>query len=371
MNPLNIVQVIDVFDDARNGAVISTQRFTTALRQNGHQVKVISTGKKSQDKIIMPEFYPPVPFVKNVMQKMKSQFAFPDEQKIKTAIEACDIVHVQFPFWLSMKCIEIAQQYNKPIVSTFHVQAEQIAYNINIKNKWLIKKINQFFIEQIYNKSDLVVCPSNFAQNELIKYGLKSKSVVISNGIMQEYFSDPVAKNNHVDLQILTVGRNAVEKRQDMLIDAVSKSKYKKQIRLSIIGDGPQREKLNALASKKLADKVDFLYLPKEEVLLKYKEADLYVHCAAVEVESMSTMEAMASGLPMLIADSPLSAAKQFALNSEFLFKTTAELTQKIDYFFEHKIELQQASKKYALHAKKYAFDISANQLNELYYSLL
>ncbi|HNF48857.1 MAG TPA: glycosyltransferase [Chitinophagales bacterium] len=370
MNPLNIVQVIDVFDDARNGAVISTQRFTTALRQKGHQVKVISTGKKSQDKIIMPEFYPPVPFVKNVMQKMKTQFAFPDEKKINSVIETCDIVHVQFPFWLSMKCIEIAQQYKKPIVSTFHVQAEQIAYNINIKNKWLIKKINQFFIEQIYNKSDVVICPSIFAQDELKRYGLKTNSVVISNGIMKENFLMSNRNQGSPYFHILTVGRNAVEKRQDMLIEAISKCKNKKQIKLSIIGDGPIREKLTTLANNKLPNQVEFLYVSKDEITRYYQEADLYVHCAGVEVESMSTMEAMAAGLPMIIADAPLSAAKQFALNSDFLFKTTTELTHKIDYYFEHSNELQQAAEKYALQAKKYAFDISVNQLTELYYSL-
>lgn len=370
MKKLNIVQVIDVFDDARNGAVISTQRFVNRLREEGHSVKVISTGNKEVDKIVLPDFYPPVPFVKNVMQQMKMQFAYPDEKKLTAVIRDCDIVHVQFPFWLSMKCIELAQQFNKPIVSTFHVQAEQIAYNINIKNKWFIGKISRFFTESIYNKSSCVICPSAFAREELKRFGLTTRSEVISNGITAEYFKERNPQTSS-HFTILNVGRMASEKRQEMLIDAVSKSKHKNKIKVELVGDGPLYDKLKSLANKKLPNQVEFYYLPKEVVIQKYIDADLYVHCADVEVESMSTMEAMACGLPMLIAETPLSAAKQFALNGKFLFKTIAELTQKIDFLIEHKDFRMQASADYARKAKDYEFEHCFKLLENVYYDLV
>jgi hypothetical protein len=47
---MKIAMILDTYDDARNGAVISTQRFTQLLRSNGNRVFIISTGKEAEDK---------------------------------------------------------------------------------------------------------------------------------------------------------------------------------------------------------------------------------------------------------------------------------------------------------------------------------
>ncbi len=72
--------------------------------------------------------------------------------------------------------------------------------------------------------------------------------------------------------------------------------------------------------------------------------ADLYVHAATVEVECMTVLEAMGCGLPLLIADSPKSATKQFALDDRSLFpcNDAQKLSEKIDYWVEHPAELKE-----------------------------
>lgn len=364
---LKIAMVLDTYDDARNGAVISTQRFTKLLREGGHEVTVVSTGEPQEGKVLLKEFYPPL--VKGVMQRMKFIFAWPDKKILESVIQKVDVVHSQFTFLVGYKAIRIARKYNKPVVSTFHVQAEQIANNVGMSNQFIIKFIYKIFIGLFYNKSDLVICPSQFASDEIKRYGCTTPTVVISNGVTEDYQVKNLEK--YSKFTVLTVGRNASEKRQEFLIQAIAKSAYKDQIQVQIIGDGPRRAELEALANQLLPNQVEFNYLPAQRVIDYYNKADLYVHCAAVEVECMTAIEAMACGLPLLIADSELSATKQFAINSDFLYKTVDELTAKIDELFVNRTKLDDARTQYLQKVEQYRIKSSYNKLVAAYRSLL
>jgi len=368
--PVRIAMVLDTYDDARNGAVISTQRFTRLLRNHGNKVIIVSTGKPEEDKVLLKEFYPPLAFIRNIMQRMKFTFAWPEKSKLENVIDTIDIVHNHFPFYLGYKAIKIANKKKKPVVSTFHVQAEQIANNLGIYNRKIVKLIYKIFIRLIYSKSDIVICPSDFAAQEIKRYGCTTPTVVISNGVIPEYRDLHLEKNEDY-FTLLTVGRNAAEKRQDMLINAVAQSKYKDKIRIQIIGDGPKRKYLEDLANKLLPNQVEFNYLPTEKVIEYYNKADLYVHCAAVEVECMTALEAIACGLPALISDSELSAAKQFAINKEFVFSDIKNLADKIDFFYENRDLLADAKTQYLEKSKQYSIERSYQKLIATYQSLM
>lgn len=165
---------------------------------------------------------------------------------------------------------------------------------------------------------------------------VKVKQVVISNGITEDYHPMDVAKKYSDKFTLLTVGRNAVEKRQNLIIQAIAQSKYKHQIQLVVLGDGPLRNSLEKLSDDLLPNKTLFQLLPTNEVIEYYNTADLYVHAANIEVECMTALEAMACGLPLLIADEERSATKQFALSEKFLFNTIDALTERINYWFEN-----------------------------------
>jgi glycosyltransferase involved in cell wall biosynthesis len=368
---LKIAQVIDVYEYATNGAAISTKRFTDLLRKNGHTVIVVSTGEAASDKVLMKEFYPPVEYLKRVMQRMKFVFALPNKQLLQKTFADVDIVHNQFPLLLGMGAIRIAREMGKPIISTFHVQGEQVMHNAGLKHIFWTKLAYKFFLRYIYSKSDIVICPSEFAEQEIKRYGLKKPTVVISNGVPPEFRQLGLPKKYPDKFTILTVGRNAFEKRQELIIRAVAGSKYKDQIQLIILGDGPLRGELEEMSKKLLNGTVEFQLLPSEKVIEYYNSVDLYVHAAAVEVECMTAIEAMACGVPLLIAESDLSATKQFALNDKHLFKTVEELTEKIDYWFSHREELEQAKKSYTEFSKKYSIENSYKKLEDVYRQVL
>jgi len=366
---LRIVMVTDVYDDMKNGAAISMERFVSILKKK-HSVKIVSTGKTSDDKIVVPSFY--FPLVKPIMIKMKFSFAWPDEELLVKAFSEADIVHIQFPFYLGMKAVKIARRMHVPVISAFHVQPENICYNIGIKTEWVVNLLYKLFIRKVFNRTEAVICPSPFAENELKRRGLTPPSHVVSNGVMPQFkpikVKRPAEFNNR--FVILSVGRLAKDKRQDVLIHAINKSKYRDSIQLVITGEGPIKEKLVELG-KLLPNKPFFWYLPVDELIRLYNSADLYVHPSAVELESMSVLEAIACGLPALISDSNHSASKQFAINDRFLFKSNnaADLTGKIDYWVEHQKELYVFKRKYHQLSRSYSMEESIRKVEHIYYA--
>ena len=255
---MKIIQVLDTYDDARNGGVISARRFIKILREKGQQVTVITTGKPEPGKIVLKEFYPPVK--KKTMQRMGFVFAKADEKILKEAFKDADIIHNQFTFLLGYHAVKVANRLNKPVVSSFHVQAEQVVFNAGLKSKIWIRFVYWLFIKFILDRSDCVICPSRFAEEEIKKYGCTKPTVVISNGVPSEYHPPEKPKEPSSEFILLTVGRNAVEKRQEMIIRAVAASRYKNQIKLIIIGNGPLHDHLEKLSKELLPDPVQLLF---------------------------------------------------------------------------------------------------------------
>ncbi len=368
---LKIAMVIDSYDEGRNGAAISTRRFVDLLRKE-HDVTVITTGDPAPGKVILPHFY--VPFARRVMQRMKTHLALPSYRVLRRAFREADIIHIQFPFLLGLRAVSIARRMKKPIVSTFHIQAEHLAMNVGIKSPAFIRYTYRVWVKRLYNRSQKVICPSNFAREELTRYGLKAPSVVISNGILPLYRPLTHKKFPCEDntFTILSVGRLAPEKQHEMIFRGVMRSRHRDRIRLYLIGEGPLQEKLEALG-KDLSYAPVFRTLTPEELVKYYHMADLYVHAANVEVEAMTVLEAMGCGLPLLIADSPKSATRQFALDERSLFPhdNPDVLAERIDYWIEHPEELRLAAERYTEHAKKYQIGISYEKLLEVYRSCL
>ncbi len=324
--------VIDSWDDAANGAVISTRRFTDLLRQQGHTVTILAAGAPAPGKVVLRPFY--IPFAGNIMRKMRLPFAWPTPAIMEATLAEQDVVHVQFPFYLGIKAITTARRLGKPVVSTFHVQAEHLLYNIGIRNQGMVERVYRFFLRAVYDRSDHVICPSAFAARELMSRGLKAPASVISNGVPSEF--RPLPRGAGPDFGdkfvLLSVGRLAREKRHELVIDAVRHSRHRHRIQLAILGDGPLRDELEA-KGRDLPNPPVFRFLNKEDLIDWYGAGDLCVHASEVEVECMSVLEAQACGLPCLIANSDRSATPQFALAPAYLFASGSrdDLVAKLD----------------------------------------
>ena len=133
------------------------------------------------------------------------------------------------------------------------------------------------------------------------KYKVNDKKIIINpNFVDMDHFKNTNRLNNQ-KIKICTVGRLVDVKRIDMLIKACRNIK---DIQLGIIGDGPEREKLESLSSKynlsiKFYGTISYNALP--EILRSY---NTYVICSKREGHPKSLIEAMSMTLACLGTDS-------------------------------------------------------------------
>jgi len=159
------------------------------------------------------------------------------------------------------------------------------------------------------NRCDRVTAPTATALLLLREHGLRAPSQVVSNGIDLEAYSPGTADESlrrRYALPagrplILSVGRLSPEKRADVLIEAVAAQDEADTV-LALAGSGPDEGRLRDLAARRgVAERVRFLgFIPGTDLPGLYRLADLFAIASEAELQSLVTMEAMASGLPVV-----------------------------------------------------------------------
>ncbi|ERF59256.1 group 1 glycosyl transferase, partial [Cutibacterium avidum TM16] len=197
---------------------------------------------------------------------------------------------------------------------------------------------------------------------------------VISNGVPPEFRPGPPRETWALDSSgpatVMTVGRLSPEKRIEVLVDAIARSRHRDRIRLVVAGRGPQREWLQRRAERAGVDACFVSHDRPEDLIAELRAADLYVHPADVEIESLAALEASSVGLPCLIVDSPLSATSQFCRVPEHGLcppRDPERMAADIDWWLEHPKERETAGKAQARCGQEYALDRSARLLVEMF----
>lgn len=367
---MKILIVIDQYDGANNGTTISARRFVENLRKRGNEVRVISTGKEEKEKYRVDKIHL-TPIVNKIVTSQGMEFAKADENKLTEAINWAEVVHFYMPFLLSIKGMKIAQKLNKPMTAAFHVQPENITYSIGLGKKEAVNdKIYTLFRDTFFNKFNHIHCPSEFIANELKKHGYTAKLHVISNGIEPDWKYNKIDKPEELKdkIVITMVGRLSGEKRQDVLIEAVKQTKYADKIQLIFAGKGPKENYYKKLGEQ-LTNKPIFEFCEKEKLQNILAYTDLYVHTSDAEIEAISCIEAIATGLVPIIAKSDKSATSQFALDERSIFEAgnSKELAEKIEYWLDNEDERKRMEKEYAKNAEKYRIEKSMEKIEEMF----
>ena len=367
---MKILIVIDQYDGANNGTTISARRFVENLRKRGNEVRVISTGKVEKEKYRVDKIHL-MPVVNKIVTSQGMEFAKADENKLTEAINWAEVVHFYMPFLLSIKGMKIAQKLNKPMTAAFHVQPENITYSIGLGKKEAVNdKIYTVFRDTFFNKFNHIHCPSEFIANELKKHGYTAKLHVISNGIEPDWKYNKIDKPEELNdkIVITMVGRLSGEKRQDVLIEAVKQTKYADSIQLIFAGKGPKENYYKKLGEQ-LTNKPIFEFCEKEKLQNILAYTDLYIHTSDAEIEAISCIEAIATGLVPIIAKSDKSATSQFALDERSMFEAgnSKELAKKIEYWLDNEEERKRMEKEYAKNAEKYRIEKSMEKIEEMF----
>lgn len=372
---MRIAIVVDTYDDMANGTTVSARRFVNELRKRGHYIRVLSFSNTPEpDKVIFDEYH--IPILQFLIERNRANIAKPDKEKFREAFKDMDFVHIFTPLPFGTSAAKTAYEMGIPVFMAFHMHPGSVTYNVGIKYIpfiepflfWLMRKKSYCYTTDIH-------CPTKFVYDTLRAHKFTQDLHIISNGFDDKKYY-PMEVNKPKEWQnkfvVMCVGRLANEKKSNIAIKAVAKSKYKDKIKLVMAGTGPKKKSFMRLARKLKLD-AEFNFYTQEELPIALNAADLYVHCSQIEIESISCMEAFATGLVPVIGDSKKSATHQFALDERSKFKDCNpwDLAAKIDYWIEHPEELKIMSSKYAAYALNFKLEKSIDKIEKVYKSFL
>ncbi|MBR6160804.1 MAG: glycosyltransferase [Bacteroidales bacterium] len=364
---MKILFVIETIDN-QNGTSVSARRFASELRSRGHEVKFLTTGIPDGNRFVVPELH--LPLVNRLVKRHGFQYSKADEDVIREALEWCDIAHCFMPFGLEVATKRMADKIGKPCTAAFHVQPENVTATFHMQNvKWLNTLIYNYFYRHFYRFFRHIHCPSRFITDYLVQIGYTSQMHVISNGCPSQFSWHKCDKPSWCadKFVVLMVGRLSPEKHQETILEAVRHSAYESKIQVILVGTGLSEKKLRK-KGKKLSNPPRIGYMSDRQLMKALGYADLYVHAGEVELESLSCLEAMGSGLVPLISSSSQSATPQFALDSRSLFtpRKPQLLAQKIDYWIEHPEARKEMERKYANLVKQYSITESVANFEKM-----
>ena len=313
-----------------------------------------------------------IPVFQPLCDKHDFSFAYNDTEVVHAACDWADVVHVFVPFGIEMEAISYCHKIGKPVTAAFHIQPENMTSSVSMgKVEWFNEMFYRSFRRNIYNRVRHVHVPSLFMGRMIAERGYTAKIHVISNGIQDAFLKTPpdlpTRGGEKEVFKIMMIGRLSLEKRQDVIINALKYSKYGDRIQLVFAGRGPEYDKYVELG-KELKHQPKFIYVGRDELIEELLTTDLYVHASDMESEAISCIEAFATGLVPVIANSEVSATPQFALDGRSLFTpgSPKDLARAIDYWLDHPEERHHMEEQYRLAGRQYSLAASVTKFEEM-----
>ena len=381
---MKILFVVNSYFSQGNGLDESARRTVQALREAGQDVRVLS-GKNFENPDGPQPEYPMEKFHFPLMQPMLDSFgyAYADWHGpvIEEAMRWADVIHLEETFFLHHAAMNWARKLGKPITGTYHVHPENIVYNCLgfTGGNLFCEALYRYWCRVFYDNYSYLQCPTDNVRERLERHHVKAKCFTLSNGVIPDRCIRPATPPaDYLDedrpLDLIYIGRTAIEKDQPTLYKALRLSKYAKRIRLYIAGRGPKLDEYTKMADQLYRDGV-VGYQPivgfynREGLRQLAAKADLAVHCAFVEVEGMSITEALQQAVVPVIATAKLSGTATYALDDRSTFPAgdAQALAERIDYWFDHPQERWEMGFRYAESMKQYEIANCAQALIEIF----
>lgn len=314
---MKILFVSDTYYPHLNGVYYFVCRLAPLLQEKGHQVAVIVPSEtifSSNKKIDDIDVYgmPSVPIL--LYPNVRLPITVLLQSRLKKIIKDFkpDIIHLQDHFSITAAIVKANKHTRIPIIGTNHFMPENVTVLFNSeKLKVKIAKYMWSRFSTVYNQLQLVTTPSETGA-ELIRPKLEVKVMSISSGIDLNKFN-PVGntisvrkKYNLPQIPILLyVGRVDPEKNIEEVIRAVALAVKKVDFNFVVVGKGKSKAGLEILAQELgIAEKVIFTgFVSEEDLPFIYKLSSCFIIASIAELLSLVTLQAMASGLPIIAAN--------------------------------------------------------------------
>lgn len=225
---------------------------------------------------------------------------------IEDALERCGkepaIVHVHTPCPLGRAALRYARRLGIPVVATYHTHFPSYMRH---HRAGIARPLVERALWKFYTQCDLVLVPSLILRDELAAYGVEN-AVYFPHGTDTMQFHPRWANPQWRaslgippgKIVLLYVGRLVWEKNLRVLVEMWDRLD-KRRFALVVVGTGPIFNRLRRL----MPDAIFLGYRSGRELSEAYASSDLFVFPSDTETFGNVTLEALASGIPCVVAD--------------------------------------------------------------------
>lgn len=244
-------------------------------------------------------------------------------RKVTKEVADADIIFTQTIGPIGVLAIRAAAKQHKPAVCFIHsIEWELVPSSIQ-RFRNAITEVTRSFCRRFYNKASLLLVPSQDTAQKLGENYVAARKHVVHLGVNASQFTpakDKAAAKKAVHLPqdgiiIGFSGRVAREKDLPTLYRAFRMIKMRyANTNLLVIGKGLP-------LSEVFPSRQDIIHVPQANDIHRYLQAmDVYVMPSLTETSSLSTLEAMACGIPVIAT--PVGHLKHYIVDGKngFLF---------------------------------------------------
>ncbi|WP_345803454.1 glycosyltransferase [Microbacterium sp. AZCO] len=352
----------DTFAPDVNGAARFAERLAAGLVARGHDVHVVAPSvthfKRGTFREViegeemtvhrLPSWrWYPHDWLRFVMPFRSKYYA----RRVLAQVQP-DVVHIQSHIIIGRGLTRISRQRGIPVIATNHVMAENVLDFTVLPASWTRFAIKLAWedAKRTFDMVRAVTTPTRKAAEFLERTIAVENVIPISCGIDRSNYTPDLTPRDAN--RILFVGRLTTEKRIDEVLRAITKLDPALDVHFDIVGGGDQRRNLEQLTHQLgLESRVTFHgHTSEEELRELYSRASLFAIASIAELQSIATMEAMASGLPIVAANAVALPHLVHDGENGYLFEPgdvdqlAARLTDVLTAAPEERLRMQRAS---------------------------
>ena len=325
---MKILIATDCYIFNLGGITASVLALCAGLRRLGHEVRTLSLSdsrrsfRKGEDCFIgsFPALYYP---------GMRASFKRRDPLLDELAAWGPDVIHAQTEGSARRLATGIMKRCGAPMVMTCHTD---YGYFVFGKGRDLapVRAVMRAAGRILYARAAKVTVPSRKAAGFPFLDSVRGRLTVVPNGMEIEKYRKPLSAEARQAFRgslgigadapvLLSVTRLSREKNIQEIVTCLPGLVEKAPgVKYLVVGDGPYRKRLEKEADRlRVRGSVVFAgRIPSDEVWRYYAAGDVFVSASAFEVHSMSYLEALACGLPLLCrADDALEGVLEHGWN--------------------------------------------------------
>lgn len=312
--PLRILIGADTFAPDVNGSATFTRALAAGVASRGHEVHVMVpahgrvgtfTEEHAGQELIVHRVYSwrwyPHPWLRFMLPwRVKA-----NAEKITRAVKP-DVIHFQSHIVAGRGLATSAEKHDIRLIGTNHTMPENIIQHVRILPRFMLQwlvDIQWRSARYWFSKADVVTAPTRRAADYFERATGIPNVHAISCGIDSSlYRADFTPRTKNI---VTFLGRLDEEKHVDELLTAVARLDPALDVQVQIVGDGEARNQLEAKARELgIADRTVFTgKVSYEDLKAALTRTTVFGMPSRAELQSIATMEALASGLPVVAAN--------------------------------------------------------------------